>query len=288
MKKILVTGAGGQLAESIRTIGENYKGLDFYYTGIADLDLTDRKKTTAFFGANRFDCIVNCAAYTTVDKAEQEKAAAYSVNSDVPALLGTLAMEQGILLVHISTDYVFDGLSPFPYSESAITNPLSVYGKSKLEGELALRDNPDAIIIRTSWLYSEYGDNFLKTMLRLGNERQELGVVFDQTGCPTYAPDLAEAIVHIAGVADPSAFPAGIYHYANEGVASWFDFAWEIMQMAGLGCRVRPITTGDYPLPAKRPQYSVLNISKIRSLPGIKTFYWKTSLNKAVARLVKI
>jgi len=289
MKSILVTGANGQLAESIRFTAQNSSyPVDLSFIGVSGLDLTDREKVKSFFTNRNFDYIINCAAYTAVDLAEKNTAEAFAVNAEVPALLGQVAYEKNSRLIHISTDYVFDGLSPFPYDEKCEPHPLSVYGKSKFEGELALMGNPNALVIRSSWLYSEFGNNFLKTMMRLGSQKEKIGVVFDQTGSPTYAPDLAEAILNIITHHQENSFPSGTYHFANQGVASWYDLAWEIMDLAGISCRVYPITTNEFPLPAKRPAYSVLNTSRIRNELGISTDHWKASLKIAVDRMMKI
>jgi dTDP-4-dehydrorhamnose reductase len=289
MKRILVTGAGGQLAESIRAAAsENSLAADLVFTGLSDLDLTDDKNVISFFDSMHFDYMINCAAYTAVDMAEQNPSEAFAVNAKIPALLGQIACEKKIKLIHISSDYVFNGLSPLPYNEKSMPDPVSVYGKSKREGELPLTENPSAMIIRTSWLYSEYGKNFMKTIIKLGMEKDSVGVVFDQTGSPTYAPDLASAILDIIGLSEKQGFPAGMWHFSNEGVASWFDLAWEIISITGYSCRIYPITTDEFPLPAKRPAYSVLDCSRIKKELGIGLKYWKSSLEKAIERLPKI
>lgn len=284
MKQVLVTGAKGQLGTSILQAGLG--GYPLQLTGIdrEDLDLTSDKDVRAYFRHQQVDYVINCAAYTQVDLAEQHSGAAFAMNAGLPALLAELS-GKSFRIIHISTDYVFDGVSPVPYTESAIPNPLSVYGKSKLEGEQELVDRDNAMVIRSSWLYSEYGNNFARTMIRLGREKKRLDVVFDQTGSPTYAPDLARAILHIISHAEQGRFPSGIFHFSNEGVCSWFDFAWEIMQLAGLSCDVFPIRTEEYPLPAPRPEYSVLDKSKIKKYFGLTIPYWKDSLKIAIKRM---
>jgi dTDP-4-dehydrorhamnose reductase len=286
MKKIWVTGSKGQLGTELFLQSSYLKNDTFFFTDIEELDLTERPSVLAFYNANLPDIIVNCAAYTNVDKAESEIEKAYLLNRDVPSLLSDLASKNNAILIHISTDYVFDGKSKIPYTEEDQTSPQSVYGKSKLEGEKAVLKSPKNIVIRTSWLYSAHGTNFVKTMLRLGKEKKELGVVSDQIGSPTYAGDLADAILHILDKLSVSGKNfSGIYHYSNEGECSWYDFAKKIMEIAGLNCLVIPITTEQYPLPAQRPAYSVFSKSKIKESFGLPIPYWKDSLAVCIRKL---
>lgn len=286
MKKILITGANGQLGTELRRISTAFSDFSCMFTDIDSLDLTDNMAIKAFFNTNRFDFIINCAAYTAVDKAETESEKAYEINAVVPARLTEISKQYNCRLIHLSTDYVFDGRSCIPYVETDIVSPQSVYGKSKLAGENEVLKNKKNIVIRTSWLYSLNGNNFLKTMLKLGKEKEILHVVFDQVGTPTSAADLAHAIMIICTNIDAEGKNyGGIYHYSNEGVCSWYDFAVEIMELAGLKCKVIPITTDQYPLPAKRPAYSVLNKNKIKSLFGLEIPHWKKSLKELLLKL---
>ncbi len=269
----LVVGANGQLGqELLALLPGRALGVDRDV-----LDITDAAAVKAFVAEMKPEAIINCAAYTAVDKAEGDETAARAINA---AGAGNLA-KTGVKMVHVSTDYVFDGKSCVPYKEDDLPNPMSVYGRTKLEGEeLVLDNNAQAVVIRTAWLYSSHGNNFVKTMRRLGAERPELGVVFDQAGTPTFAGDLAQAIVDI--LPQISEKTAGVYHFSNEGVCSWYDFAVEIMAQSGLGCRVNPIETSAYPTPAVRPSYSVLNKAKIKRVFGVKVPYWKESLTRCL------
>lgn len=282
MSSVLVAGANGQLGSEIRELASD---TSFVFTYSSELDITDQTKVRDFVEANRIKTIINCAAYTAVDKAESDEMRADQVNHLAVKNLAIICKELDIKLVHISTDYVFDGTNYKPYIESDQTNPQSVYGKTKLAGERAiLETNPaNSIIIRTSWVYSSYGNNFVKTMLRLGKERELLGVVYDQIGTPTYARDLAKAIVEM--LPKISSDQVEIYHYSNEGVLSWYDFAKEIMKMAKLECKINPIKSFEYPAPAKRPHYSLLDKSKIKLHFGIEIPYWKDSLDECLKRL---
>lgn len=284
MFNILVTGANGQVGQEIQELSANYP-YTFFFTGKNKLDITDAIALENFITLHNIHTIINCAAYTAVDKAETEKKRATDINSDAVRTLATISAKNNIKLIHISTDYVFDGLGYLPYDEEHSTNPISIYGQTKREGELAILDvNPaNSIIIRTSWLYSSYGANFVKTMLRLGKERESLGVVYDQIGSPTYAKDLAYTILEIIPHISNENVP--IYHYSNEGVASWYDLAKEIMYGANLSCTINPITTLEYPTPAKRPYYSVFNKHKIKKDFGIKIPYWKDSLKACLAKI---
>ncbi len=282
-KIILVTGSYGQLGSEIKELSSDYKELKFLFTDVDTLDITNFKRLENFFDENQVDFVINCAGYTNVDKAETDKDAAYLINAAAVKYLAELTNKKSAKLIHISTDYVFDGTGNEPYKEDDATNPTSVYGETKLQGELEiLAKAKDAIIIRTSWLYSSYGNNFVKTMLRLGKERNELNVVSDQTGNPTYAKDLAKVILDIINNSSDNSenFIPGIYHYSNEGICSWYDFAAEIFKIANISCKINPIKTRDFPTPAKRPFYSVLNKSKIKSTFGITIPHWKDSLNK--------
>jgi dTDP-4-dehydrorhamnose reductase len=287
MKNILVTGGNGQLGSSLRNISGSFPDFSLSFIDFEDLDLTNSDRVFEFFQSRQTDYIINCAAYTAVDQAEVQQEAAFKVNSGIPQLLARVADLHKIRLIHISTDYVYDGTLSLPHSENETPGPASVYAHSKLEGEKSLWNHPLAIIIRTSWLYGEFGKNFLKTMLKLGKERKELGMVFDQTGTPTYSGDLAKTIMEIIAFSGKKEFMPGIYNYSNEGVCSWYDFAVEIMLQGGRDCTVRPIRTAEYPLPAKRPEYSVLDKSKIKRTFEIKIPYWKDSLSTALANLKK-
>ncbi|QQS51619.1 MAG: dTDP-4-dehydrorhamnose reductase [Bacteroidota bacterium] len=286
MSRIIVTGANGQLGSEIKKIEKKYPSFTFIYTDIDSLDLTDASLLESFILAQKPDYLINCAAYTAVDKAEQDVKTAELVNARVPGMLGLLANKYRYHIVHISTDYVFSGEFYRPLTESDPTQPASSYGKTKLEGERLLMLENEAIILRTSWLYSAFGNNFVKSMLRLGAERKELGVVFDQTGTPTAAGDLADAIMHIISNHQANKeWHAGVYHFSNEGVCSWYDFAFEIMAFAGLNCKVKPILTREYQLPAPRPAYSVLDKTRIKNTFKLEIPYWKESLYRVLEEL---
>ncbi|GAB3218754.1 dTDP-4-dehydrorhamnose reductase [Algoriphagus aestuariicola] len=277
MNKILVTGSNGQLGSEIKYIASNYS-FEFVFTGAAELDITDRSAVWSFFQSNQFDAVINCAAYTAVDRAETEVERADSVNHLAPRYLAEAAKEFNLKFVHVSTDYVFDGETFRPYSEDSIPNPKSVYGLTKLKGEEAILQSglTNSAVIRTSWVYSTFGNNFVKTMLRLGAERPEINVVVDQVGTPTYARDLATCILDILPKLSNS--KTEIYHFSNEGVCSWYDFAKAIMEMKDLVCKVNPIPSIQYPTPAKRPFYSVLDKAKIKSDFNVEIAYWRDSL----------
>jgi len=281
MPNILVTGSKGQLGSEIEALSSNYD-YNFFFTDRDELDITNQQAIEDFIEKNKIDTIINCAAYTAVDKAEDDKINADKINHLAVKYLAQISKEKDIKLIHISTDYVFDGKNYKPFIETDSTNPQGVYGKSKLDGEEALKDvNPkNSIIIRTSWVYSSFGVNFVKTMLRLGKERESLGVIYDQVGTPTYARDLARAILDILPKIQNKS--TQIYHYSNEGVLSWYDFAREIMRMAKIDCVVNPIETKDYPTPASRPHYSLLNKSKIKEEFNITIPFWKDSLDECL------
>ena len=281
---ILVTGSNGQVGSEIKELSSLYP-YNFFFTTRDDIDITNKENIKEFCKTNNINVIINCAAYTAVDKAESDAINADLINRKAVKKLALVAKELDIKLVHISTDYVFDGRNFKPYCEEYQSNPQSVYGASKLAGENEMRDiNPaNSIIIRTSWVYSSYGNNFVKTMLRLGKEKESLGVIFDQVGTPTYAKDLARAILDIIPKINNQ--KVEIYNYSNEGVLSWYDFAKEIMRMAKLPCKINPIETFQYPTPAKRPHFSLLNKSKIKSTFNIEIPYWKDGLDDCLKRL---
>lgn len=286
MRTILVTGANGQLGNSIRLLANQYPQYNFLFTDVDTLDITDPTVVKAVIRDNQVNYILNCAAYTAVDKAEDDGELCRRLNSYAVCILGEAAREAGAKIIHISTDYVFSGTSYRPYKETDDTRPVSAYGRTKLAGEEGLMDVcPDAVIIRTAWLYSEFGSNFVKTVLRLGRERDELGFVFDQIGTPTYAGDLAAATLTVVAADEKGAFIPGIYHYSNEGVCSWYDFAVKVLQIAGIDSCIRPIETKDYPTKAVRPPYSVLNKSKIKETYGIAIPHWEASLRICMGRL---
>lgn len=285
MKKILVTGSKGQLGSELKALSSNYPDFQFIYTDIEELNLTDEKAVKAFFLKENFDFCINCAAYTAVDKAEDEPEVAMLINATTVEYLAKACSRKQIPFIHISTDYVFDGKNHKPYLESDAVSPCSEYGKSKLAGEKAVFDYSDtALIIRTSWLYSSYGNNFVKTMLRLGKERKELSVIFDQVGTPTYAGDLAKAILDILS-GDKIKTGVFIYHYSNEGAISWYDFSQAIFHESGISCHVKAIESKEFPVKATRPFYSVLNKSKIKNDFQVDVPYWLNSLKLVLKQL---
>ncbi|MBR2497004.1 MAG: dTDP-4-dehydrorhamnose reductase [Parabacteroides sp.] len=286
MKRVLVTGANGQLGSSIRRLAVNYPSYTFLFTDVDTLDICDSSAVYAYIKEQSVDYILNCAAYTAVDKAEDDEALCQRINCDAIRYLGEAAHAVGAKVVHVSTDYVFDGTHHVPYVETDETCPASVYGRTKLAGEQALfAVCPEAMVIRTAWLYSEYGNNFVKTMLRLGTERERLNVVFDQVGSPTYAGDLAFAMLAVLEQAEKGTFVPGIYHYSNEGVCSWYDFAVKIMELGGRNCQVFPIESKDYPAKAHRPHFSVLNKAKIKDTFRVSVPHWEVSLRKCIEKL---
>lgn len=278
MSTILVTGANGQLGSELRELAAHFKEDQFLFTDVQALDICNHDEVANFIATNNVNCIINCAAYTAVDKAEEQAELADKINHLAVANFAQLAKDNNIKLVHISTDYVFDGTNHKPYQETDTPNPQSVYGKTKLDGEQAMQTiNPaNSVIIRTSWVYSQFGNNFVKTMLRLGAEREELNVVADQIGTPTNAADLAKAILDI--LPQISTKTVEVYHYSNQGVCSWYDFAKAIFQINNIPVKVNPIASIQYPTPAKRQFYSVLNKEKIKDKFGIEIPYWRTSL----------
>lgn len=284
MKKILVTGAYGQLGSEMKVISEQYSQYEFIFTDVDTLDICNEQALTAFFAKTKVDFIVNCAAYTAVDKAEDDIEKAYLINRDAVRLLGEAATNIGAKIIHVSTDYVFDGKSYLPYTEELEICPQTVYGKSKAEGEQALlKACEQSVIIRTSWLYSSFGNNFVKTMMKLGAEKEKLTVIFDQVGTPTYAADLASAIMKVVSA---EKFTTGVYHFSNEGVCSWYDFTIAIHKAAGIKtCKVLPIETKDYPARTPRPHYSVLNKAKIKLNYGIDIPHWEDGLLRCMKLL---
>ena len=278
MKKILITGSNGQLGSSIKKLETEYPDFKFTYTDVVDLDITNKEEVVDFFETGNFSHAINCAAYTAVDKAEDEFELAKKINAIGPANMASAARKINCQFYHVSTDYVFDGKGYIPYNEEDACQPPSAYGKTKLVGEeMVSQVNERAIIIRTSWLYSEFGHNFMKSMLKFGKERDELRVVFDQIGTPTYATDLARAILDII-YSEKEASENPVYHFSNEGVASWYDFALEIMHAAKLDCKISPIESHEYPLPAPRPFYSVMNKAKIKKDFEVKIPHWRASM----------
>jgi len=285
MKNILITGSNGQLGSEIKERAGQYPSFNFFFTDIEELDLTNRDAVEHFFKLNKIDDCINCAAYTAVDKAEDERELSLLVNSEAVKILSQVSAAHDAFLLHISTDYVFDGRNFKPYTETDPPSPDSYYGLTKLKGEEAVFAFCNkAVIVRTSWLYSTYGNNFVKTMIRLGKEKEQLGVVVDQIGTPTYAGDLASALLEII-VKHDDAIINEIYHFSNEGVISWYDFAKTIMQEANLNCKVNPIESKDFPAKANRPFYSVLNKAKIKNDFNIEIPYWLDSLKMAINKL---
>lgn len=280
---ILITGCNGQLGNEIQLLQAQYAQHTWFNTDVNELDITDKAAIERFVEANEIDGIVNCAAYTAVDKAENDPQLARKLNADAPAFLSETVAKRGGWMVQVSTDYVFNGTKHTPYVETDEPCPNSVYGQTKLEGEQAVSKLcPNAMIIRTAWLYSEFGNNFVKTMIRLGREREQLGVIFDQVGTPTYAHDLAMVIM----TAIDSGIKPGVYHFSNEGVTSWYDFTKSIHRLSGINtCQVSPLHTAEYPTPACRPAYSVLDKTKIKAAYGIEIPHWEESLAKCIAKL---
>lgn len=286
---ILVTGSTGQLGQSIKAIATDYPDCEFVFANRQQLDLSNETSITDFFEHQTFHIIINCAAHTSVDKAELEPGLANQINHLAVQQLADIAKKKNTKLIHISTDYVFNGKQYRPYLETDSVEPQGVYGQTKLRGEQAIQNTlkRNALIIRTSWVYSEYGNNFVKTMLKLGQERDSLNVIFDQVGTPTYAKDLAKAIMSIVQCQefDQVNYTTSIVHFSNEGVCSWYDFAKTIFELTNIQCQVSPIETKDYPTPAKRPHYSVLNKAKIKQSYHVATPYWKESLKQCVIAL---
>lgn len=283
---IVVTGANGQLGLKIKDCSEFYPDFNFLYLDIEDLDITAKSLVDNFFATHKTDVLINCAAYTAVEKAEEEPDKAELLNSKAPGYLAMACKKYGVKFIHISTDYVFDGESETPYNEFSQTNPQSVYGRTKLNGEYeVMKHNPDSLIIRTSWLYSEYGNNFVKTILRLAKEKEFLKVVNDQFGTPTYAGDLAETILEILKKSRISGIMhSGFYHFSDLGKCSWYDFAVKILKISGINTPVMPVTGNEFPSKVKRPSYSVLDKSKIVKDFNISIPQWEISLKKMLEK----
>ncbi|GAA4326007.1 dTDP-4-dehydrorhamnose reductase [Flaviaesturariibacter amylovorans] len=281
--KILVTGAGGQLGQELQALAERFPTYQFSFHDRSTLDLGDPVRIASVIGAARADYCINAGAYTAVDKAESEPDAAFRVNADGVGALAAACADAGTRLLHLSTDYVFDGSANTPYREEDPTGPIGVYGASKRAGEeLCLRVNPDAVIIRTAWVYSAFGHNFVKTMLRLMPQKESLSIVDDQQGCPTYAADLAAALLHIIG---SGTWVPGIFHYSNDGPTTWYRFAAAVKAHCGFSCVLRPIATDQYPTPAARPAWSVLDTGKIRNTYGLNIRNWSGCLSECLALL---
>lgn len=286
---ILVTGANGQLGQSLKKLASKLGGYDFHFTDLEELDIQNERDVLAYISSLKPNYVINTAAYTAVDAAEDHEKLARLVNAQAVGFLADACNENSARLIHLSTDYVFDGTQHCPYIEEDEPNPSSVYGQTKLEGENLALFYEHALVIRTSWLYSEYGKNFVKTMLSLSESRNALNVVFDQIGTPTFAGDLAEAILHIIQSIENEhrSFVPGIYHYSNEGVTSWYDFAVAIFKHAHKDCTVSPITSDAYPTVAKRPHYSVLNKQKIKTIYDVSIPHWEDALKRCLVELVK-
>jgi dTDP-4-dehydrorhamnose reductase len=283
--RIAVTGSNGQLGRELADLAPLYPNYRFSFLTKEEFPLDDHKKMENWIDANPIDTMINCAAYTAVDKAESEKEKAFQLNAEAPGIIAILLSRTNTKLIHISTDYVFDGNSAEPLNEDAATNPVNMYGASKLEGERqVLQNNPQSVIIRTSWLYSVYGNNFVKTMMRLMKEKTSIKVIDDQKGSPTYAGDVARAIMEII---ESGRFIPGIYHYSNEGETNWFEFASEVKKLSASACEIFPITTSEYPTAAKRPAYSLMDKSKIKKVYGLTIPDWGFSLALCVGSLKK-
>lgn len=283
---ILVTGCNGQLGNEIQLLEREYPQHQWFNTDVQELDITDVNAIRQFVLEHQIDGIINCAAYTAVDKAEEQEELCTKLNAEAPAYLASAVGSRGGWMIQISTDYVFDGTNHVPYVEDDDTCPNSVYGRTKLVGELNVQKLCEkSMIIRTAWLYSTFGNNFVKTMIRLGKERSELGVIFDQIGTPTYAHDLAHVIMTVVR----KGIVPGVYHFTNEGVISWYDFAKAIHRIAGIKtCHVKPLHTAEYPTPARRPHYSVLDKTKIKKVYGIEIPYWEDSLKDCLEKIVEL
>lgn len=283
--KVLITGSKGQLGNEIRMIADSKPDWEFFYTDVEEVDITSQEAVHAFLDKYQPEVLVNCAGYTAVDKAEGNRNMAELINAKAVQILASECSRRNIFMVHVSTDFVFDGEKNTPYVEADFPNPKSVYALSKFHGEQAFLEHAsEGCIVRTSWLYSSFGHNFVKTMMKLGKERDELGVVYDQVGTPTYAADLASAILKLIGEKRRME-KLEIFHYSNEGVSSWYDFSVAVMEYASLDCRVKPLLAVEYPLPAFRPHYSVMNKKKIREFLGCEIPHWRESLRRCVDRI---
>lgn len=282
---ILITGCNGQLGNELQLLQQANNQHRWLNTDVAELDITNQLAVEQYVAENKVDGIINCAAYTAVDKAENDKQRCTAINTEAPAYLAHAIEKRGGWIIQVSTDYVFDGTAHTPYEETDTPCPDSVYGSTKLAGELAVQKFcKKSMVIRTSWLYSTYGNNFVKTMIRLGKEKEEIGVIYDQIGSPTYARDLAIIIL----TAVEKGINPGVYHFSNEGVTSWYDFTKAIHRIAGIkGCHVKPLRTSEYPTPAKRPAYSVLDKAKLKKTYDIEIPYWEDSLAECINSLEK-
>lgn len=283
IKNVLITGANGQLGNEMRVLSVENPQFTCFFTDVEELDICNETAIKEYVSAHQIDAIVNCAAYTAVDKAEENEELCHLLNAEAPGYLARAIQERGGVMIQVSTDYVFDGTQHVPYTEDIPTCPASVYGRTKLEGEQNVLEGCDqSVIIRTAWLYSIYGNNFVKTMLRLGKEREQLGVVFDQVGTPTYANDLAQAIYTVLN----HGAVRGVYHFSDEGVCSWYDFTKAIHRIGGITtCAVLPLHTADYPAAAPRPHYSVLDKTKIKQTFGVTIPHWEESLQRCIRLL---
>lgn len=287
MRKLLITGANGQLGNEIRTLSSEFQDYQYLFTSHDELPLENLNALKSYFQKNRIDYCINCAAYTAVDIAESEKEKAFLINAEAVGNLAEICHLYETKLIHISTDYVYDGSVHTPLKEENKTGPVNTYGQSKLKGEgLAFEKNPSTLIIRTSWVYSSFGNNFVKTMLRLFKEKSEINVINDQFGSPTYAADLAQVIMKFIEQTEKGNNFSGIVNYSNSGITNWYEFASEIKSLVNSNCKIIPIPTSSYPTPAKRPLYSVLDTSKIKELLKIEIPYWKESLQKCIKILI--
>ncbi len=283
---ILVTGKNGQLGSEIQYLAPQYPSFNFIYTDVAELDITDASLVAAFFEQNKIDMVINCAAYTAVDQAEDDSEVANKVNNIAVKNLVEACLQHNARIIHISTDYVFDGSNHVPYVETDAVSPIGVYGKTKHLGEeQVLQTAVTGVILRTSWVYSSFGNNFVKTMMRLGKDRETLNVIYDQVGTPTYARDLAKACLDIASQTAQWPSQPAVYHYSNEGVCSWFDFATTIMELTQTSCKVLPILTKEYPTKSARPHFSVLNKAAIKQNFKVEIPYWKISLQQCIQEI---
>ena len=282
---ILITGSNGQLGSEIKSLSSLFTERNFFFTDVEELDITNAEAIEAYIAENKINTLINCAAYTAVDKAEEESGLAKLINVEAVKILAEATSRADALLIHISTDYVFDGKNYRPYVEDDPTNPQSVYARTKLDAEKMVEKYASkGVVVRTSWLYSSFGNNFVKTMMKYGNERESLNVVFDQIGTPTYANDLAMAILQINNqLSDYQGYD--VLHFSNEGVCSWYDFALAIMEDKGIDCVINPILSKDYPLPAPRPFYSVLDKTKIKTKFAIEIPHWRDGLRKCLKKI---
>ncbi|MEM1320147.1 MAG: dTDP-4-dehydrorhamnose reductase [Bacteroidota bacterium] len=292
MPHLLITGANGQVGQELRQLSDQFPAFQYTFADVVELDITDAPGVADYFANQQFDYCINCAAYTAVDKAEEQRELARRVNAMGPELLARACAEQGTLMIQLSTDYVYHNHQNHPFKEDDPTHPQSVYARTKLAGDLKVLQNPrPGLVLRTSWVYSSFGHNFVKTMIRLGSERDQLGIVFDQIGTPTYARDLALAILQIIEKREGGALPesafSGVYHYSNEGVCSWYDFALAIFELEKINCTTHPIETKDYPTPASRPPFSVLNKNKIKATFGLDIPHWRVALEQCLAAIKK-